>query len=334
MATRIGINGFGRIGRCVTRIALNDPDVEVVGINDLTSPEQLAHLFKRDSVHGTYDGDVQVTDDGFRIDDNEIRVTSIADPSELPWGDLGVDIAMECTGVFRKKDKAAKHLEAGAGNVIISAPGKGIEFSLCMGVNEDEYDPSLDIIDIASCTTNCLAPVAKVLNDAFGIEQGLMTTVHAYTNNQNVLDGPHSKDLRRARAAAVNMLPTSTGAAIAVTKVLPELEGKLDGMAIRVPTPNVSCVDMVVSLQQDVDVDTVNETFRNAADGPMEGVLGYSEEPLVSSDYIGNPHSSIIDADTTMGLDNGFIKVLAWYDNEWGYSNRMVDAAKLVASHN
>ncbi len=331
MATTIAINGFGRIGRCVTRIALNDPDIDLVAVNDLAGKEQLGHLFKRDSVHGNYDGDVEVTDDGFRVDDKHIEVHSVADPSELPWDELGVDIALESTGVFRQRDEAAKHLEAGADNVIISAPGKGVDFSLCVGVNQDEYDPSLEVIDIASCTTNCLAPVAKVLHEAFGIKQGLMTTVHSYTNNQNVLDTPHNKDFRRARAAAVNQIPTTTGAAVAVTKVLPELEGKLDGMAIRVPTPNVSCVDLTVRLGEDVDVDTVNETFKTAANGPMEGILGYSEEPLVSSDYIGNPHSSIVDAGSTMGLDDGFIKILSWYDNEWGFSNRMLDATKLVA---
>lgn len=331
MATTIGINGFGRIGRSVARIALDDADVELVGINDLCDLDQLAHLFKRDSVHGTYHGDVEVTGDGLRIDDSEIKVTSISDPSELPWDDLGVDIAIESTGVFRKREDAAKHLEAGADNVVISAPGKGTEFSLCFGVNEDQYDPSLDIIDTASCTTNCLAPVAKVLHDNFGIEKGLMTTIHAYTNSQNILDGPHKKDFRRARAAAVNQIPTTTGAANAVTEVLPELEGKLDGMAIRVPTPNVSCIDFVVSLEKSVDVDTVNEAFESAANGPMEGVLGYTDEPLVSSDFVGNPHSSIVDADATMGLDDGFIKVISWYDNEWGFSNRLVDAVKLVS---
>ncbi len=333
MTTKIAINGFGRIGRCVTRLALAESDLELVAVNDLTDPEQLAHLFKRDSVHGTYDGDVELTNDGLQVDDQTIAVHSVPDPSELPWGDLGVDIVLESTGVFRKRDKAAKHLEAGASKVVISAPGKGVDYSMCMGVNHEEYDPSMDIIDIASCTTNCLAPVAKVLNDAFGIEQGLMTTVHAYTNNQNVLDGPHDKDFRRARAAAVNMIPTSTGAAIAVTNVLPELEGKLDGMAIRVPTPNVSCIDLTVSLEETADVDQVNETFKKAANGSMEGILGYSEEPLVSTDYVGNPHSSIVDADSTMGLDNGFIKVLSWYDNEWGFSNRMIDATKRVAEH-
>ena len=331
MTTKIAINGFGRIGRCVTRIALNDPDVDLVAVNDLASPEQLGLLFKRDSVHGTYPGDVEIKDDAFVIDGQEIAVFAVSDPSELPWGDLGVDIVLESTGVFRKRDAAAKHLEAGADKVIISAPGKGVDLSMCMGVNHEDYTSDMKIIDIASCTTNCLAPVAKVLDETFGIEQGLMTTVHAYTNGQNILDTPH-KDMRRARAAAVNMIPTTTGAAIAVTKVLPMLKGKLDGMAIRVPTPNVSCVDLVVSLEKSADANTVNDALREAANGPMEGILGYSDEPLVSTDYIGNSNSSIVDGPTTMSLDNGFVKILSWYDNEWGFSCRMVDAAKWVAS--
>ena len=327
--TKIAINGFGRIGRCVARIALNDPDVELVGVNDLADADQLALLFERDSVHGTFDGDVSSGDGKLVVDGQEIKVTAIADPSELPWGDLGVDIVIESTGIFRKRQDAEKHLTAGADKVIISAPGKGVDLTMCMGVNHEDYSSDMKIVDIASCTTNCLAPVAKVLNDRFGIEKGLMTTVHAYTNNQNVLDTPH-KDPRRARAAAVNMIPTTTGAAIAVTKVLPELKGKLDGMAIRVPTPNVSCIDLVVSLEKPADVDAVNKAFQEAANGPMKGVLGYSEQPLVSSDYVGNPHSSVVDADTTMALGDGFIKVLSWYDNEWGYSSRLVDAAKWV----
>ncbi len=327
--TKIAINGFGRIGRCVARIALNDPDVELVAINDLADAEQLALLFERDSVHGTYDGDVESGDGKLVVDGQHIDVHAVSDPSELPWGDLGVDIVLESTGVFRKRADAEKHLEAGANKVIISAPGKGVDLSMCMGVNHEEYSPEMDIVDVASCTTNCLAPVAKVLNDRFGIEKGLMTTVHAYTNNQNVLDTPHKKDFRRARAAAVNMIPTSTGAAIAVTKVLPELKGKLDGMAIRVPTPNVSCIDLTVALgDSSADVDTVNAAFEEAAKGSMKNVLGYSEQPLVSTDYVGNPHSSIVDAGSTMDVGAGFIKILSWYDNEWGFSNRMIDAAK------
>ncbi len=330
MATKIAINGFGRIGRCVARIALNDPDVDLVAINDLASPDQLGFLFERDSVHGTYSGEVESGEGSMTVDGKEIAVSAVADPAELPWGDLGVETVLECTGVFRERDKAAKHLSAGAERVIISAPGKGVDLSMCMGVNHDEFNADMEIVDIASCTTNCLAPVAKVLHESFGIEHGLMTTVHAYTNNQNVLDTPHKKDFRRARAAAVNMIPTTTGAAVAVTKVLPELEGKLNGMAIRVPTPTVSLVDLVVSLEQAADVDTVNRALREAANGPMKGILGYSEQPLVSTDYVGNPHSSIIDADSTMSVGDGFIKVLSWYDNEWGFSQRMVDAAKFV----
>ena len=329
--TKIAINGFGRIGRCVARIALNDPDVELVGVNDLADADQLALLFERDSVHGTFDGDVSSGDGKLVVDGQEIKVTAIADPSELPWGDLGVDIVLECTGVFRERDKAAKHLDAGARRVIISAPGKGVDLSMCMGVNHDEYRPDMEIVDIASCTTNCLAPVAKVLDESFGIERGLMTTIHAYTNNQNILDTPH-KDPRRARAAALNMIPTTTGAAIAVTKVLPQLKGKLNGMAIRIPTPTVSLVDLVVSLEQSADVDAVNGAFEEAAKGPMKGILGYSEEPLVSTDYVGDPRSSIVDGLSTMAMGDGFFKILSWYDNEWGFSQRMLDAAKFVAS--
>ena len=331
MATKIAINGFGRIGRCVTRIALGDSDVELVAVNDLASPDQLGLLFARDSVHGNYGGDVEVGDGQMTVDGEELKVFASADPSELPWGDLGVDIVLECTGVFRERDKAAKHLDAGARRVIISAPGKGVDLSMCMGVNHDEYRPDMEIVDIASCTTNCLAPVAKVLDESFGIERGLMTTIHAYTNNQNILDTPH-KDPRRARAAALNMIPTTTGAAIAVTKVLPQLKGKLNGMAIRIPTPTVSLVDLVVSLEQSADVDTVNGAFEEAAKGPMKGILGYSEEPLVSTDYVGDPRSSIVDGLSTMAMGDGFFKILSWYDNEWGFSQRMLDAAKFVAS--
>ncbi len=332
MTTKIAINGFGRIGRCVARVAMNDPDVELVAVNDLTSPDQLAVLFKYDSVHGTYAGDVEVSDDTLTIDGEAIKVFSVRDPSELPWGDLGVDMVLECTGIFRSRDGAAKHLEAGAKKVVISAPGKNVDLSMCMGVNQEAYDPSMEIVDIASCTTNCLAPIAKVLHDNFGIESGLMTTVHAYTNDQALLDTPHSKDFRRARAAAVNMIPTSTGAAIAVTRVLPALKGKLDGMAIRVPTANVSCVDLVVTLSKDASAEAVNQAMKEAAEGPMKGILGYSDEPLVSSDYIGDPHSSTLDSLTTMSLGSRMVKVLSWYDNEWGFSCRMVDAVKFMAS--
>ncbi|RDV37463.1 type I glyceraldehyde-3-phosphate dehydrogenase [Bradymonadaceae bacterium TMQ3] len=331
MTTKIAINGFGRIGRCVGRIALADPDVELVAVNDLTSPEQLAVLFKYDSVHGTYPGTVEAVEGGIRIDGKLLKVTSLRDPAELPWGELGVDMVIESTGVFRKREQAAKHLDAGAKRVLISAPGKGVDLSLCMGVNNDDFNPDMKIVDVASCTTNCLAPVAKVLDEVFGIELGLMTTVHSYTNDQVILDTPHPSDLRRARAAAVNMIPTTTGAAIAVTKVLPQLKGKLDGMAIRVPTPNVSCIDLTVRLGKKADVDSVNKALREAAEGPLKGILGFSDEPLVSSDYIGNPNSSIVDGLSTMALGDDFIKVISWYDNEWGFSNRMVDVAKFIA---
>lgn len=329
MTTKIGINGFGRIGRSVARIALNTEGVELVAINDLADPEQLGLLFKRDSVHGTYPGEVSMEAGALTVDGHEVKAFSMRDPSELPWGDLGVDVVLECTGVFRARKDAEKHLAGGAKRVVISAPGKGVDLSMCVGVNHGDYTSDMKVIDIASCTTNCLAPVAKVIDEHFGIEKGLMTTVHSYTANQNILDGPH-KDPRRARAAAVNMIPTSTGAAIAVTRVLPQLEGKLDGMAIRVPTPNVSCIDLTVTLNKDAGLDAVNKALKEAANGQLKGVLGYSEEPLVSSDYVGNPHSSIVDGPSTMAVGNGFVKILSWYDNEWGFSNRLVDAAKLV----
>ncbi len=332
MTTRIAINGFGRIGRCVTRIALNTDDIELVAVNDLGSPDQLVHLFEYDSVHGTYDGDINLEGDTMHVDGDQVKMLAISDPAQLPWDDLDIDVVLESTGVFRKRKDAAKHLEAGANKVVISAPGKDVDLSMCMGINHDKLTPEMEIVDVASCTTNCLAPVAKALNDAFGIEQGLMTTVHAYTNNQTVLDTPHGKDFRRARAAAVNMIPTTTGAAVAVTKVLPELKGKLNGMAIRVPTPNVSLVDLTVKLGEDVGVEEVNEALKAASDGELEGILGYSEKPLVSTDYIGNSHSSIVDAGSTMDVGDGFVKVLSWYDNEWGFSNRMIDAVRHIAN--
>ncbi|MFU8804898.1 MAG: type I glyceraldehyde-3-phosphate dehydrogenase [Bradymonadaceae bacterium] len=330
MTIKIAINGFGRIGRCVARIAMNDPNVEVVGVNDLTSADQLAFLFKYDSVHGAYGGQVEAREGAINIDGKDIKVTAIRNPAELPWKELGVDIVMECTGIFRARDKAALHLEAGARKVIVSAPGKGLDLTMAVGVNHDKYRPEMQIIDVASCTTNCLAPVAKVLNDGWGIERGLMTTVHSYTNDQALLDTPHPSDLRRARAAAVNMIPTSTGAAIAVTKVLPELEGRLDGMAIRVPTANVSVIDFVVNLSKSASVEAINDAFRQASTGSMKGILGYSDEPLVSSDFVGNPNSSIVDSMATMAIGDRMVKVISWYDNEWGFSNRMIDAAKLI----
>jgi glyceraldehyde 3-phosphate dehydrogenase len=330
MTIKIAINGFGRIGRCVARIALQDPAIELVGINDLTSAEQLAFLFKYDTVHGQYKGQVEVGDGFLAIDGKKIKVTAIRNPEELPWGELGVDVVHECTGIFRKRDAAAKHLTAGAKKVIVSAPGKGLDLTMAMGVNHDQYKDAMQIIDVASCTTNCLAPVAKVLNDNWGIERGLMTTVHSYTNDQALLDTPHSSDFRRARAAAQNMIPTSTGAAIAVTQVLPELEGRLDGMAIRVPTANVSVVDFVVTLNKSASVEDINKAFREASTGALKGILGYTDEPLVSSDFIGNPNSSIVDSQSTMMSGDKMAKVIAWYDNEWGFSNRMIDATKHI----
>lgn len=328
MAIKIAINGFGRIGRCVGRIALADPDVDLVAINDLTSPDQLAYLFKYDSTHGKFDGDVELDGDTMRVAGDSFKVLSERDPTNLPWDELGVDYVLECTGFFRKRDDAAKHLEAGASFVLISAPGKGVDMTFVLGVNHDQFNADMQIIDVASCTTNCLAPVAKVLNDSFGIEHGLMTTIHAYTTSQNLLDGPHPKDFRRARAAAINMVPTTTGAAIAVTRALPELEGKLDGMAVRVPTPNVSMIDLVCTFEKDVTVDAINDAMREAAAGPMKGVLGIAEDPVVSIDLVDDPHSSTFDTGSTKTLGDRMAKVISWYDNEWGYSSRMVDALK------
>ena len=332
MAIKLGINGFGRIGRAVGRIAAKDPNIDLVAINDLTSADQLAHLFKYDTVHGRFDGEVSVDGDTLTINGDAITVSAIRDPAEIGWGERGVDYVLECTGLFRKREDAVKHLEAGAKKVLISAPGKGIDLTVVLGVNEGDYKPEHDIIDVASCTTNCLAPVAKVLDDVFGIEHGLMTTVHSYTNNQALLDSPHSKDFRRARAAAQNMVPTSTGAAVAVTRVLPQLEGKLDGMAIRVPTPNVSCIDLVAMLEKSASVEAINNAMKEASEGALKGVLGYTEDPIVSSDVMGLAFSSYFDAGITTCTSDKFIKVLSWYDNEWGYSSRMVDVLKHVDS--
>ncbi|QDG51731.1 type I glyceraldehyde-3-phosphate dehydrogenase [Persicimonas caeni] len=333
MAIRIGINGFGRIGRCVGRILMDDPDVELVAVNDLTSPEQLAYLFKYDTVHRKYDGNVEVTEDGLNIGGTDVKVMSERDPANLGWGDLGVDYVFECTGFFRKREDAQKHLDAGADFVLVSAPGKGLDLSVVYGVNHKDIDvDNMQIIDVASCTTNCLAPVAKVLNDTFGIENGLMTTVHAYTNNQALLDSPHKKDFRRGRAAAQNMVPTSTGAAVAVSRVIPELEGKLNGMAVRVPTPDVSLIDLVCQFEKSVSVDTVNDALTEAANGDLKGVLGVTSDPVVSTDLMGDPHSSVVDLESTMSSGDKMAKVVSWYDNEWGFSNRMVDVVKYVAS--
>ena len=329
MAIRVGINGFGRIGRLVARAA-RGRDIEIVGINDLSDARTLAHLLKWDSVHGPFPGAVETTGNGLLIDGNEIPVTSERDPADLPWRRLGADIVVESTGFFTDRESATKHLSAGAERVIISAPAKDPDVTLVLGVNDDAYDPdSHRIISNASCTTNCLAPVAKVLNDGWGLEAGWMTTIHAYTNDQNILDSPH-KDLRRARAAGVSMIPTSTGAAKAIGLVLPELVGKLDGYAMRVPTADVSVVDLSVKLSRSTDVESINAAMKQAAEGPMAGVLQYCDEPLVSVDFLGNPHSSILDAANTRVMGGNFAKVLTWYDNEWGYASRVVDLALKV----
>ena len=330
MSIRVGINGFGRIGRNVLRASLNTPELEFVAINDITDAPTLAHLLRYDSVHGQLDADVHTEDDALVVNGNRIRIIQERDPGKLPWKDLGVDVALESTGLFTSRDKAGLHLSAGARKVIISAPAKEPDITLCYGVNHTSYDPAAHhIVSNASCTTNCLAPVAKVLHEAFGITRGLMTTVHAYTNDQRILDLPHS-DIRRARAAAQSMIPTSTGAARAVGEVLPELKGKLDGMAVRVPTANVSVVDLVAELGTTVTADEVNAAVRAAADGSFSGVLQYCEEQLVSVDFNGNPHSSIFDAPLTKVMENNFVKVLSWYDNEWGFSNRMRDVSLFV----
>lgn len=325
MSVRVGINGFGRIGRNFLRASTNYKDVDIVAINDLTDSKTLAHLLKYDSVHGIFNADVRATESSIVVNGKEIKISAIKDPQSLPWKDMGVDIAIESTGHFTDRAMAAKHIDAGAKWVIISAPAKDPDATVCMGVNEDAVDKTKHkIISNASCTTNCLAPVAKVIHKEFGIIRGLMTTIHSYTNDQRILDLPH-KDLRRARAAALNMIPTTTGAAKAVGLVLPELKGKLDGMAIRVPTPNVSVVDLVAELSKDVTVDDLNSALRKAAEGPMKGILQYSEEPLVSTDLNGNSHSSIVDATITKVLEGRMVKVIAWYDNEWGYSSRIRD---------
>jgi glyceraldehyde 3-phosphate dehydrogenase len=331
MATKIGINGFGRIGRNVFRAALNNPAVEVVAVNDLTDADTLAFLLKHDTVHGKLNATVEVKENALIVDGKEIKVLAERDPAQLGWGDLGIEVVVESTGRFTKRADAAKHLEAGAKKVIISAPASDEDITVVLGVNEDKYDAaSHDVISNASCTTNCLAPFAKVLHEKFGVKRGMMTTVHSYTNDQQILDLPH-KDLRRARAAAENIIPTSTGAAKAVSLVLPELKGKLNGMAMRVPTPNVSLVDLVAELDKDVTVDEINNALKEAAEGNLKGILGYSEEPLVSTDYNGDTHSSTIDALSTMVMEGNMVKVVSWYDNETGYSNRVVDLIDYIA---
>ncbi|HQD39569.1 MAG: ArsJ-associated glyceraldehyde-3-phosphate dehydrogenase [Firmicutes bacterium] len=327
---KVAINGFGRIGRNVFRRAFSDPRFEFVAINDLTNAKTLAHLLKYDSVHGTLDAQVEAKDDAIVVNGKEIKILAERDPANLPWGEMGVDVVIESTGRFTNRDDAAKHLEAGAKKVVISAPAKNEDITIVMGVNEDKYDPANHhVISNASCTTNCLAPFAKVLNDKFGIKRGLMTTVHSYTNDQNILDLPH-KDLRRARAAAQSIIPTTTGAAKAVALVLPELKGKLNGFAMRVPTPNVSVVDLVAELETNVTVEEVNDALRAAAEGPLAGILGYTDEPLVSKDFNGDSRSSIIDGLSTMVMEGNMVKVISWYDNEWGYSCRVVDLVAYI----
>jgi glyceraldehyde 3-phosphate dehydrogenase len=326
MAVRVGINGFGRIGRLAFRAA-RGKDLEVVGMNDLTDAKTLAHLLKWDSVHGRFPGEVEAEQDAIVVDGKRIPVTAERDPAKLPWKQLGAKLVIESTGHFTDRAGAAKHLEAGAERVIISAPATDPDVTIVLGVNSDAYDPARHrIVSNASCTTNCLAPVAKVLNDAFGLDSGWMTTIHAYTNDQVILDFPH-KDLRRARAGAISMIPTSTGAAKAIGLVLPELKGKLDGYAMRVPTSDVSIVDLTARLRKATDAEAINATMRKAAAGPLKGILQVCEEPLVSIDFRGNPHSSILDALSTKVMDGSFVKVLSWYDNEWGYSMRVVDLA-------
>ncbi|MCC3298856.1 type I glyceraldehyde-3-phosphate dehydrogenase [Arthrobacter sp. zg-Y916] len=332
MTTRVGINGFGRIGRGYFRAALEqNADLDIVAVNDLTSPETLAHLLKYDSITGRLEEGVEVQDGNLVVGGKTVRVLAERDPAKLPWKDLGVDIVIESTGFFTKAEDARKHIEAGAKKVLISAPGKGADRTIVMGVNDSEYNPATDtIISNASCTTNCLAPLAKVINDAFGIERGLMTTVHAYTADQNLQDGPH-RDLRRARAAALNIVPTTTGAAKAIGLVIPDLDGKLDGFALRVPVPTGSVTDLTVNLSREVSVEEINQAYKAASEGPLNGYLRYTDEPLVSSDIVTDPASCIFDSGLTRVMGNE-AKVVGWYDNEWGYSCRMVDLTTLVAS--
>ena len=332
MSIKLGINGFGRIGRLVFRSALNHPEVDVVAINDLTDPATMAHLLKYDSVHGILDLDIRAKEDTIEVGDQSVAFTSIKDPDDLAWGDFGVDIVAECTGLFRDRQSAGKHLAAGARKVIISAPAQEPDATIVMGVNSNQYDPRQhNIVSNASCTTNCLAPVAKVLLENFGIRNGLMTTVHAYTGDQRLLDFPH-KDLRRARSAALSMIPTTTGAAKAVSLVLPELDGKLNGLAIRVPTPNVSAVDLVVSIEKSGATGAeINNALKEASEGALEGILGFCELPLVSIDFNGSTLSSIVDAPSTYVMGD-LVKVISWYDNESGYSSRMVDLAAMIGS--
>lgn len=331
MSIKVGINGFGRIGRNVLRAALNDGDIDFIAVNDISDAKTLAHLLKYDSVHRILEEEVESSDDLIEVAGREIRVLKIKDPADLPWKDLGVEIVIEATGLFRDRENASKHLSAGARKVVIAAPAKGEDITIVMGVNEKDYlDSEHHIISNASCTTNCLAPVAKVLHDTFGIEKGIMTTIHAYTPDQVLLDAPHKSDLRRARAAALSVVPTTTGAAKAVSLVIPELKGKLNGMAFRVPTPNVSVVDLVAWLKQEVTVEQINQALKAAAQGHLKGILDYNELPLVSCDYNDNPYSSIVDGLSTMVVDGNMVKVVSWYDNEWGYSCRLVELVKYI----
>ncbi|MDH3727552.1 MAG: type I glyceraldehyde-3-phosphate dehydrogenase [Myxococcales bacterium] len=335
MATKVGINGFGRIGRCVARVIAEraQGDIELVGINDLTSAEMLAHLLEWDSIHGHFSHPVKAEDGAIWIGDRRVPVSAERDPSKLKWKELGAEIVLECTGLFRTQETASAHLQAGAERVIISAPARGeVDGTFCVGINSDKFDPSKDrIISCASCTTNCLAPLAKVLNDTFGIVKGHMVTVHSYTNDQRILDLPHS-DMRRARAAALSIIPTSTGAAKAIGLVLPELKGKLDGTAIRVPTPNVSLTCLTAQVGRNTTRDEVNKAFKEAAEGPLRGVLAFEERPLVSIDFTGNSHSSILDAAQTQVVGGDLVEVQSWYDNEWGFSERMVDLVRIASS--
>ena len=330
MAVKVGINGFGRIGRNIMRAAMKHKDIDFVAVNDLTNAATLAHLLKYDSVIGNLDADVKASGEGISVNGDEFKVLAIKDPAQLPWKDLGVDVVFESTGLFTDRDSAAKHLAAGAKKVIITAPAKKPDVTVVLGVNEGSYDPAKhQIISNASCTTNCLAPVAKVLHESFGIKKGWMTTVHSYTNDQQLLDLPH-KDLRRARAAALSMIPTTTGAASAMGEVMPALKGRLDGFSMRVPTPNVSVVDLSAVLEKPATGEEVNNALRAAANGPLKGILAMSDEPLVSIDFKGNPNSSIVDTAYTKVMDGDFVKVVSWYDNEWGYSNRCVDLLQLL----
>ena len=331
MAIKVGINGFGRIGRNIMRAAMDDKSIDIVAVNDLTSAETLAHLLKYDSILGNLKADIAAKGDRITVNKDEFQVLSVKDPAQLPWKDLGVDFVFESTGLFTDRDAAAKHLTAGAKKVVITAPAKKPDITVVLGVNADRYEPSKHhIISNASCTTNCLAPVAKVLHETFGIRKGWMTTVHSYTNDQNLLDLPH-KDLRRARAAAMSIIPTTTGAATAVGEVLPELKGRLDGIAMRVPTPNVSVVDLAAVVDRKTSAEEVNAAFKAAADGALKGILEYVTAPLVSIDFRGNPHSSSLDAQYTSVMDGDFVKVLSWYDNEWGYSSRCVDLVQFLS---